>query len=209
MRHARILIIVIFSGSSQQMLRTKLHILANTRNRRSITVRSQLILTRDNRRTLNFRLDPRHLSNGGKSDVPKPDPGSEACTSESELQGTAIDSRKNDVPYLVPVTLQQPQNSGSSSLPSSENQSIKEELNSAESEKFQPVKIEHVVTPSGAISASSLADGSSEPNVDVIEEGTVNDIVLFGMIKFLENLKISPSIIYLQQKQRRRNSRKI
>lgn len=114
--------------------------------------------------------------------MPKPEPGSEASTSESELQGTAIDSRKNNVPYLEPVTLQQPQNSGSSSLSSSENQSIKGELNSAESKKFQPVKFEHVVTPSRAVSASSIADGSSKSNEDIVKEGTLNNIEIFGMI---------------------------
>jgi hypothetical protein len=68
------------------MLRTKLHILANSRNRRSITVCSQLILRRAIKRNQHFRLDPRLLSNSEKSDAPKPEPGSEASTSESELQ---------------------------------------------------------------------------------------------------------------------------
>jgi hypothetical protein len=73
------------------MLRTKLHILANSRNRRSITVCSQLILRRAIKRNQHFRLDPRLLSNSEKSDAPKPEPGSEASTSESKIANKKLE----------------------------------------------------------------------------------------------------------------------
>jgi hypothetical protein len=191
------------------MLRTKLHILANTRNRRSITVCSQLILARGIRRTLNFRLDPRHLSNSGKSDVPKPEPESEASTSKSELQSTANDPRENNTPNLETANPPQPQNSDARSLTSTQKQSIKVDLNNVESKNFQPVKIEHDIAPSTTISASSIADESSEISGETVKEGTAVYIELSEIMKFATNLNISPPIIYLLQKQRRRNSRKI
>jgi hypothetical protein len=191
------------------MLRTKLHILANTRNRRSITVCSQLILARSIKRTLNFRLDPRYLSNNGKSDVPKPEPESEASASESELKGTVNDPRENNTPNLETVNLQQPQNSDTRSLTSTQKQSITVDLNNVESKKFQPVKIEHVIAPSTTISASSIADESSKISEETVKEGTAVNMWSSEVMKFATNLNISPPLIYLLQKQRRRNSRKI
>jgi hypothetical protein len=142
------------------MLRTKLHVLANTRNRRSTTVCSQLILGRGIKRTVNFHQDLRHLSIGRKSDGRKLDPGNEASTSESELLGTAIDPRKNNEPNVETVTLQQPQYSSSESHTSTEKQSTVVDLNNVESKKLQLVKIEHDVMHSKPITASSVADGS-------------------------------------------------
>ena len=120
--------------------------------------------------TINLNVGPRHLSNNSKSDVPKPEPGSDASKSESELQSTANDPRKKNATNRETVAVQQTQNNGSK-LADEDVSNF--DLNNLESKKLQHVSVEHVARPSVTRSASS-ADTASKITEETVIGGTAS-----------------------------------